>query len=340
MYAPNEYYKPYAPSSRTRDRYRERQRVPAQYVTASGERSANFKEEKPLASFRMLGTPPPPASFNTTFSSLNTVDDLLPSKRHRSSCEWRISSLIKAFIILGIVLGATVGLIIFFLKPHPYSEIFKDTKSDANITNVDNNSPAKPEPRIDGSENFRLNEGEASKPVMRPHRPDTKNIKSSNNSDQKPGKMHEEQEEESETESEKESSMRSQYEKVLGGFDDGEFSLSVEDFLEEIKGVKTSSSPSAAVTDINDEDIDNDSSNTNQTNDGEDIESVDDAKEEDHNSSPNATTSVKGEKIASKYHAISNFSPRYLKNSTFAFCLEQVTNNVMVARTFPSLLRC
>ena len=295
MYAPNEYYKPYAPSSRTRDRYRERQRVPAQYVTASGERSAAFKEEKPLASFRMLGTPPPPASFNTTFSSLNTVDDLLPNKRHRSSCECRISSLIKAFIILGIVLGATVGLIIFFLKPHPYSEIFKDTKSDANITNVDNISPTKPEPRIDGSENFRQNEGEASKPVMRPHRPDTQDIKSSNNSDQKPRKMHAEQEEESETESEKDSSMRSQYEKVLGGFDDGEFSLSVEDFLEEIKGVKTSSSPSAPVTDINDEDIDNDSSNTNQTNDGEDIESVDNAKEEDHNPSTNASSSVKGE---------------------------------------------
>ena len=164
------------------------------------------------------------------------------------------------------------------------------------MTNVDNNSAAKPELRIaDGSENFRLNEGEASKPVMRPHRPDTPDIKSSNNSDQKPGKMHEEHEEE-ESESEKEeSSMRTQYEKVLGGFDDGEFSLSVEDFLEEIKGVKTSSSPSVAVTDINDEDIDNDSSNTNQTNDGKDIESVDNAKEEDHNSSPNATSSVKGE---------------------------------------------
>ena len=266
--------------------------MPAQYVSASGERSANFKEEKPLASFRMLGTPPPPASFNTTFSSLNTVDDLLPTKRNRSSCECRISSLVKAFILLSIVLGATVGLIIFFLKPHPYSEIFKDTKSDANITNVDNNSSAKPELRIaDGSENFRLNEGEASKPVMRPHRPD---IKSSNNSDQKPRKMHEEHEEE-ESESDKDSSMRTQYEKVLGGFDDGEFSLSVEDFLEETKGVKTSSSQSVAVTDINDEDIDNDSSNTNQTNDGKDIESVENAEEEDHNSSPNATTSIKGE---------------------------------------------
>ena len=294
MYAPNEYYKPYAPSSRTRDRYRERQRVPAQYVTASGERSASFKEEKPLASFRILGTPPPPASFNTTFSSMNTVDDLLPSKSRRSACECRISSLIKAFIILGIVLGATVGLIIFFLKPHPYSEIFKDT-SDANITNVDNNSPAKPEPRIDGSENFRQNEGDTSKPVTRPHRPDTQDIKSSNNSDQKPGKMHEEQEEESETESEMDSSMRSQYEKVLGGFEDGEFSLSVEDFLEEIKGVKTSSSQSVVVTDINDEDIDNDSTDTNQTNDDKDIESVANAKEEDHNPSTNASASVKGE---------------------------------------------
>ena len=107
--------------------------------------------------------------------------------------------------------------------------------------------------------------------------------------------MHEEHEEE-ESESEKESdSMRSQYEKVLGGFDDGEFSLSVEDFLEETKGVKTSSSPSVAVTDINDEDIDNDSSNTNQTNDDKDIETVENAKEEDHNSSPNAASSVKGE---------------------------------------------
>lgn len=105
--------------------------------------------------------------------------------------------------------------------------------------------------------------------------------------------MHAEQEEESETESEKDSSMRSQYEKVLGGFDDGEFSLSVEGFLEEIKGVKTSSSPS--VTDINDEDFGNDSSDTNQTNDGEDIESVDNAKEEDHNPSTNASSSVKGE---------------------------------------------
>ena len=105
--------------------------------------------------------------------------------------------------------------------------------------------------------------------------------------------MHAEQEEESETESEKDSSMRSQYEKVLGGFDDGEFSLSVEGFLEEIKGVKTSSSPS--VTDINDEDFGNDSSDTNQTNDGQNIESVDNAKEEDHNPSTNASSSVEGE---------------------------------------------
>ena len=107
--------------------------------------------------------------------------------------------------------------------------------------------------------------------------------------------MHEEQEEESDTESEKDSSMRSQYEKVLGGFDDGEFSLSVEDFLEEIKGVKTSSSPSVAVTDTNDEDSDNDSSNTNQTNNVKDIETVDNAKKEDRNSSTNASSSVKGE---------------------------------------------
>ena len=266
--------------------------MPPQYVGAGAEKS-----EKPLASFRMLGTPPPPASFNTTFSSLNTVDDLLPNKRRRSSCECRISSLIKAFIILGIVLGATVGLIIFFLKPHPYSEIFKDTKSDANITNVDNNSPTSPEPRIDGSENLRANEGEVSRPVTRPQGPDTPAIKSSSNSDQKPSGKMDKHEEESETESEKDP-MRSQYEKVLGGFEDGEFSLSVEDFWKEIKGVKTSPSPSSNVTDIDDEDIDNDSSDTDQTNDSKDIESVENVQAEDDNQDTNASSRVKGEKNA------------------------------------------
>ena len=67
MYAPNEYYKPYNPSnSRTRERYRERQRVPPQYVGKGG------KHDKPLATFRMLDTdvpPSPPAShsLNTTY---------------------------------------------------------------------------------------------------------------------------------------------------------------------------------------------------------------------------------------------------------------------------------
>ena len=70
MYSPNEYYKPYNPSSRTRDRYRERQRVPPQYVSSD-------KNEKPLASFRILDhdTPPPPHPHNsiTNYSSLNTM---------------------------------------------------------------------------------------------------------------------------------------------------------------------------------------------------------------------------------------------------------------------------
>ena len=76
MYAPNEYYRPYNPT-RSRDRYRDRQRLPPGYVGDVGP----HEKDKPLSSFRISDTPPPPPqSLNTTFSSINTYDDLISNK--------------------------------------------------------------------------------------------------------------------------------------------------------------------------------------------------------------------------------------------------------------------
>ena len=150
MYAPNEYYKPYNPN-KGRDRYRERQRLPAQYVSTEG------KDKTPT--FRMLSSPAPPAppSLNT-YSSLTTMEDLLPGKMDRTECYCRISSLVKAFVFLGILLGATVGLVIFFLNNPGQEGLKANTTNNFNVTNGDHFS--KLLKNSESSENFLGDEGE------------------------------------------------------------------------------------------------------------------------------------------------------------------------------------
>ena len=120
MYSPNEYYRPYNPRT-TRDRPRDRQRVPPEYVTKG--------RGKP-PSFPLLETPPPPPSLPTHSSlatSVATSSSLLPSQ-DKSECYCRLSSLVKGTIFLLILLGATCGLVLWFLNHNSAAqEIFKDT---------------------------------------------------------------------------------------------------------------------------------------------------------------------------------------------------------------------
>ena len=196
MYAPNEYYRPYNPN-KGRDRYRERQRLPAQYVSSEG------KEKAPT--FRMLssqdspGAAPP--SLNT-YSSLNTVDDLLPGK-DRTECYCRISSLVKAFVFLGILLGATVGLVIFFMAGSgPDTEMVETTTTNNyNLTDRDHFSQQRK--YSESSENFLGDEGELN----------NRNMTSTTESPHQ--------------------NIRDQYHKVLHGFEDGEYNLDVKELLGE-----------------------------------------------------------------------------------------------------------
>ena len=205
MYAPNEYYRPYNPN-KGRDRYRERQRLPAQYVSSEG------KEKAPT--FRMLssqdspGAAPP--SLNT-YSSLNTVDDLLPGK-DSTECYCRISSLVKAFVFLGILLGATVGLVIFFLAGSgPNTETrgttvttATDTTTAANNYNLTNRDHFSQQRKYsESSENFLGDEGELN----------NRNMTSTTESPHQ--------------------NIRDEYHKVLNGFEDGEYNLDVKELLGE-----------------------------------------------------------------------------------------------------------
>ena len=199
MYAPNEYYRPYNPN-KGRDRYRERQRLPAQYVSGEG------KEKAPT--FKMLSSPaapgPAPASLNT-YSSLNTVDDLLPGK-DRTQCYCRVSSLLKAFVFLGILLGATVGLVIFFLagSSSPNTETLQTDRD--HFSQQRNYS--------ESSENFLGAEGELNNnrnktpTTPSPHSPTSTELDHQN--------------------------IRDEYQKVLNGFEDGEYNLDVKELLGEI----------------------------------------------------------------------------------------------------------
>ena len=219
MYAPNEYYRPYNPS-KGRDRYRERQRLPAQYVSGGGGGGVDGKDKTPT--FRMLSSPaspgpgPAPASLNT-YSSLNTVDDLLPES-DKTECYCRISSLVKAFVFLGILLGATVGLVIFFLAGSaPNTETLGTLGTTANknynLTNRDHFSQQRK--YSESSENFLGAEGELNNrnktlTTQSPHAPTTTQADQQN--------------------------IRDEYQKVLNGFDDGEYNLDVKELLGEISG--------------------------------------------------------------------------------------------------------
>ena len=207
MYAPNEYYRPYNPN-KGRDRYRERQRLPAQYVSGEG------KDKSPT--FRMLSSPatpgPAPASLNT-YSSLNTVDDLLPGP-DSTECYCRISSLVKAFVFLGILLGATVGLVIFFLAGSgPNTETLETSPANnSNLTNRDHFSQQRN--YSESSENFLGAEGELNNnrnktpTTPSPHSPTSTEVDHQN--------------------------IRDEYQKVLNGFEDGEYNLDVKELLGEI----------------------------------------------------------------------------------------------------------
>ena len=204
MYAPNEYYRPYNPN-KGRDRYRERQRLPAQYVSGEG------KDKSPT--FRMLSSPatpgPAPASLNT-YSSLTTVDDLLPGP-DQTECYCRISSLVKAFVFLGILLGATVGLVIFFLAGSGTNTETLETNN-SNLTHRDHFSQQRN--YSESSENFLGAEGELNNnrnktpTTQSPHSPTTTELDHQN--------------------------IRDEYQKVLNGFEDGEYNLDVKELLGEI----------------------------------------------------------------------------------------------------------
>ena len=216
MYAPNEYYKPYNPN-KGRDRYRERQRLPAQYVSTEG------KDNTPT--FRMLSSPAPPAppSLNT-YSSLTTMEDLLPGKMDRTECYCRISSLVKAFVFLGILLGATVGLVIFFLNNPGQEGLKANTTNNFNVTNGDHFS--KLLKNSESSENFLGDEGEVDNRKI-PTSPNTAptTTRSSDTSDASELPHHD---------------IRQEYEKVLNGFEDGEYNLDVKELFGEDVGLQAS----------------------------------------------------------------------------------------------------
>ena len=198
MYAPNEYYRPYNPN-KGRDRYRERQRLPAQYVSSEG------KDKTPT--FRMLSSPaspgPAPASLNT-YSSLTTVDDLLPGK-DSTECYCRISSLVKAFVFLGILLGATVGLVIFFLAGSGPNTATTQTNRD--LFSQQRNYSESSENFL-GAEGELINNRNTTPTTQSPHLPTTNQLDHQN--------------------------IRDEYQKVLNGFEDGEYNLDVKKLLGEV----------------------------------------------------------------------------------------------------------
>ena len=214
MYAPNEYYRPYNPN-KGRDRYRERQRLPAQYVSSEG------KDKTPT--FRMLSSPaspgPAPASLNT-YSSLNTVDDLLPGK-DRTQCYCRVSSLLKAFVFLGILLGATVGLVIFFLAGS--GPATQTAVNNYNLTDSDHFSQQRK--YSESSENVLGAEGEGN------NRNNTPTTAQSTDGQTNTQAGHH--------------NIRDEFQKVLDGFEDGEYNLDVKELLVETARDQTSSGRSS-----------------------------------------------------------------------------------------------
>ena len=163
------------------------------------------------------------------YTHANISDDLIPNKHDKTECYCRVSSLVKAFIFLAVILAATVGLVIFFLNSNNSTrDIVKDTVKDVADTNIDNISPTIPEPRIEVSENLRFNEGETSK-TDNINKPEL-TIKSSNIRD--PKKHGNQVNEKKQSETTNDNSVQEQYEKVLDGFDDGEYTFDVKTLLE------------------------------------------------------------------------------------------------------------
>ena len=158
-------------------------------------------------------------------SSLNTTDDLIPNKRDGAECTCRVSTLVKAFIFLGIILAATVGLIIFFLNNNN-RELLKDNISEVTTTNLNHISPSNVASSIDTSENFIANDGEVSNTVTsgKPKLP----IKSSKTSDNtRTGSHHD-------VNTNTTDNVQAEFEKVWHGFDDDDFKFDVDS----VAGVK------------------------------------------------------------------------------------------------------
>ena len=152
-------------------------------------------------------------------------------------CYCRISSLVKAFIFLVILLGASVGIVIFFLNnnsdaPDSRKELHEDVDN-----TLDNNIVLSSAPRIEQSENV-------------------KNIVNRNNTFTKSSNS-------AKTPSD---SIKSVYDQVLDSFEDGELTLRADNIVELEK--KTLETDSVTVkNDIDDagDNIDNNPHQNNQS---------------------------------------------------------------------------
>ena len=152
-------------------------------------------------------------------------------------CYCRISSLVKAFIFLVILLGASVGIVIFFLNnnsdaPDSRKELHEDVDK-----SLDNNIVLSSAPRIEQSENV-------------------KNIVNRNNTFTKSSNS-------AKTPSD---SIKSVYDQVLDSFEDGELTLRADNIVELEK--KTLETDSVTVkNDIDDagDNIDNNPHQNNQS---------------------------------------------------------------------------
>ena len=165
-------------------------------------------------------TPPAPPSLNT-YSSLNTMEGLLPGKMDKTECYCRISSLVKAFVFLGILLGASVGLVIFFLNGPNKEILATNTTNNSNVTSNDQFSELLR--NSESSENFLGDEGEVDNRNI-PTKPKTATTTTTTTTTTSTTTHSDSSHTSSEVEHH---DIRQEYEKVLNGFEDGEYNLDV-----------------------------------------------------------------------------------------------------------------
>ena len=142
----------------------------------------------------------------------------------KTECYCRISSLVKAFVFLGILLGASVGLVIFFLNGPNKEILATNTTNNSNVTSNDQFSELLR--NSESSENFLGDEGEVDNRKI-PTSPNTAptTTRSSDTSDASELPHHD---------------IRQEYEKVLNGFEDGEYNLDVNELFGEDVGLQAS----------------------------------------------------------------------------------------------------